>query len=50
MKPMKMSSSLHLIGLLVIAGLAVTFASVASAQQPVVSIAGAPCVTPPVMH
>ena len=32
------------------AGVAVAFASIASAQQPVVSIAGAPCATPPVLH
>ena len=34
----------------VLAGFAVAFASLASAQQPVVSIARAPCAAPPVLH
>src|ERR1700730_17500761 len=36
--------------LLVTAGIAVAFASVAGAQQQFVSITGAPCATPPVLH
>jgi hypothetical protein len=47
---MKMNASLHLIGRLVMAGFVVAFASIASAQQQFVSIAGAPCATPPVLH
>jgi hypothetical protein len=45
-----MNRSLHLIWLLFLSVFAVAFASIASAQQPFVSIAGAPCATPPVLH
>jgi hypothetical protein len=47
---MKMNASRFLIRRLVMAGFAVAFASIAGAKQQFVSIAGAPCATPPLMH
>jgi hypothetical protein len=47
---MKMNTSLHLSRLLVMVAFAVPFASIGNAQQRFVSIAGAPCATPPVLR
>jgi hypothetical protein len=47
---MKTKTPRLLIRRLVMAGFAVAFANIAGAQQPFVSIAGAPCATPPLMH
>jgi hypothetical protein len=47
---MSMNASLPLVRLLAAAGLTAASTSIASAQQPFVTIAGAPCAAPPVLH
>ena len=47
---MRITVSVRVVRPLVMAGFAVVFASIASAQQQFVSIAGAPCAAPPVLH
>ena len=47
---MRITVSVPVVRPLVMAGVAVAFASIASAQQQFVSIAGAPCAAPPVLH
>ena len=47
---MRITVSVPVMRPLVLAGVAVAFASIASAQQQFVSIAGAPCAAPPVLH
>ena len=47
---MMMNASLRLVRLVAIAGVAAASGGIARAQEQFVSIAGAPCATPPVMH